>query len=99
MCTSYLSSNAASFLLFRIKFLVLDEADRLMDGRFDEQIQTIWSSLPDRRQTLLFSATITDRLQKMKDLASSKVRHRGFNLFDPMLCCLHLAHNPNIGVT
>ncbi|XP_047482065.1 probable ATP-dependent RNA helicase DDX49 [Penaeus chinensis] len=65
--------SAPEFTLKRIKFLVLDEADRLMDGRFDEQIQTIWSSLPERRQTLLFSATITDRLQKMKDLASSKV--------------------------
>ncbi|XP_042886823.1 probable ATP-dependent RNA helicase DDX49 [Penaeus japonicus] len=65
--------TAPEFTLKRIKFLVLDEADRLMDGRFDEQIRTIWSSLPEKRQTLLFSATITDRLQRMKNLATSEV--------------------------
>lgn len=59
--------------LKRIKFLVLDEADRLMDGRFDTQLRTIWASLPEKRQTLLFSATITDRLQRMKELATSEV--------------------------
>ncbi|XP_068211865.1 probable ATP-dependent RNA helicase DDX49 [Palaemon carinicauda] len=59
--------------LRRIKFLVLDEADRLMDGRFDTQLRTIWSSLPEKRQTLLYSATITDRVQRMKDLSSSDV--------------------------
>ncbi|KAK8750843.1 hypothetical protein OTU49_015022 [Cherax quadricarinatus] len=44
-----------------------------MDGRFDSQLHTIWSSLPEKRQTLLFSATITDRLERMKELASSEV--------------------------
>lgn len=58
---------------FRIKFLVLDEADRLMDGRFDKQLKIIWDDLPEKRQTLLFSATITDRLQKMKEVAKSDV--------------------------
>ncbi|XP_071523836.1 probable ATP-dependent RNA helicase DDX49 [Panulirus ornatus] len=61
------------FTLKRIKFLVLDEADRLMDGRFDKQLHTIWTALPEKRQTLLFSATITDRLQRMKNLATSEV--------------------------
>ncbi|KAK4323510.1 hypothetical protein Pmani_005822 [Petrolisthes manimaculis] len=59
--------------LKRIKFLVLDEADRLMDGRFDKQLSTIWTALPDKRQTLMFSATITDRLQRMRELAKSEV--------------------------
>ncbi|KAK8750842.1 hypothetical protein OTU49_015022 [Cherax quadricarinatus] len=65
--------TSPEFTLKRIKFLVLDEADRLMDGRFDSQLHTIWSSLPEKRQTLLFSATITDRLERMKELASSEV--------------------------
>lgn len=65
--------TSPDFTLRRIKVLVLDEADRLMDGKFDKQLKTIWSSLPEKRQTLLFSATITDRVQKMKDLASSEV--------------------------
>lgn len=44
-----------------------------MDGRFDKQLHTIWAALPEKRQTLLFSATITDRLQRMRELATSQV--------------------------
>ncbi|XP_042213499.1 probable ATP-dependent RNA helicase DDX49 [Homarus americanus] len=65
--------TSPEFTLKRIKFLVLDEADRLMDGRFDTQLRTIWAALPEKRQTLLFSATVTDRLQRMKQLATSEV--------------------------
>ncbi|XP_076038152.1 putative ATP-dependent RNA helicase DDX49 [Oratosquilla oratoria] len=65
--------HSPDFTLKRIKFLVLDEADRLMDGRFDGQLKTIWSALPEKRQTLLFSATVTDRLHKMMELACSEV--------------------------
>ncbi|KAK8390198.1 hypothetical protein O3P69_013046 [Scylla paramamosain] len=68
-----LLQNSPDFTLKRIKFLVLDEADRLMDGRFDKQLHTIWAALPEKRQTLLFSATITDRLQRMRELATSQV--------------------------
>ncbi|KAL7646073.1 UNVERIFIED_CONTAM: hypothetical protein RMT77_002974 [Armadillidium vulgare] len=57
----------------RIKFLVLDEADRLLDGHFEKQLESIWKFLPRKRQTLLFSATITSRIQKMKDIATSNV--------------------------
>ncbi|KAB7505925.1 putative ATP-dependent RNA helicase DDX49 [Armadillidium nasatum] len=57
----------------RIKFVVLDEADRLLDGRFEKQLKSIWKFLPRKRQTLLFSATITSRIQKMKDIATSNV--------------------------
>ncbi|KAK7070808.1 putative ATP-dependent RNA helicase ddx49 [Halocaridina rubra] len=65
--------TSPEFTLKKIKVLVLDEADRLMDGRFDTQLKTIWSALPEKRQTLLYSATITDRVQRMKELASSQV--------------------------
>ena len=63
-----------TFSLKKIKFLVLDEADRLVDGGFDGQLQTIFSSLPPAsdRQTLYFSATMSDSLQKLRDLAASK---------------------------
>ncbi len=39
------------------KFLVLDEADRMLDMGFHEQIREIFRFLPQPRQTLLFSAT------------------------------------------
>ncbi|XP_076282768.1 putative ATP-dependent RNA helicase Dbp45A [Lasioglossum baleicum] len=62
-----------TFSLARIKFLVLDEADRLLGGHFDDQIKTIFNALPKQKQILLFSATMTDTLDKVKHVASSKV--------------------------
>ena len=65
-----------TFSLKRIKFLVLDEADRLVDGGFDAQLKTIFSALPptSKRQTFYFSATLTDSLQELKELAVSEGR-------------------------
>lgn len=62
-----------TFSLKQIKFLVLDEADRLLEGHFDDQLKTIFEALPKRKQMLLFSATMTDTLDKVKHIASSKV--------------------------
>ncbi len=45
--------------LSRIKLLVLDECDRLLDMGFLPDVETIISKLPKNRQTLLFSATIS----------------------------------------
>ncbi|XP_060817748.1 probable ATP-dependent RNA helicase DDX49 [Bombus pascuorum] len=61
-----------TFSLKQIKFLVLDEADRLLEGHFDGQLKTIFEALPKRKQMLLFSATMTDTLDKVKHIASSK---------------------------
>ncbi|XP_019869571.1 probable ATP-dependent RNA helicase DDX49 [Aethina tumida] len=58
--------SCSTFTLSKIKFLVLDEADRLLGGHFDDQIKTIFTALPKTRQNLFFSATITDTLQKLK---------------------------------
>ena len=46
-----------------IKHLVLDEADRMMDMGFIDDIQTIISYLPKKRQTLMFSATMPDSIR------------------------------------
>lgn len=67
-----------TFSLSRIKFLVIDEADRLLGGAFDEQLQTIFSRLPTQRQTLLFSATMTDALDTVKQVATNQVIKLGF---------------------
>jgi ATP-dependent RNA helicase DBP3 len=40
-----------------IGFLVLDEADRMLDQGFEEAIKNIISKLPKVRQTVMFSAT------------------------------------------
>lgn len=57
------------------RFLVLDEADRLLDrldGDFGDDLEVVFSSLPTKRQTLLFSATLTDTLQELQDTNSKK---------------------------
>jgi len=62
-----------TFSLQKIKFLVLDEADRLLGGHFDGQLKTIFAALPKQKQVLFFSATMTDALDKVKQIASAEV--------------------------
>ncbi len=50
-----MASNAVS--LADVQALVLDEADRLLDLGFADELQRLLAALPARRQTLLFSAT------------------------------------------
>ena len=47
--------------LFR--YLCLDEADRMIDMGFEEDIRTIFSYFKQQRQTLLFSATMPKKIQ------------------------------------
>jgi len=46
----------------RARFLVLDEADRLLEPTFQAELFTITEAMPEKRQTLLFSATLTPSL-------------------------------------
>ena len=65
-----------TFTLKKIKYLVLDEADRLLEGGFDGQLSVIFNSLPKKKQTLLFSATMTDSMEELQ----SKI-HMSDNVF------------------
>jgi ATP-dependent RNA helicase RhlE len=49
----------------QVKILVLDEADRMMDMGFMPQLRKILEVLPRKRQNLLFSATFSDRVEKL----------------------------------
>ena len=56
-----------SINLSTVQTLVLDEADRMVDMGFYEDIEGIVSACPTRRQTLLFSATYPDDIRKASD--------------------------------
>lgn len=49
----------------QIKFLVLDEADRMMDMGFMHQLRKVLEVVPRKRQNLLFSATFSERVEML----------------------------------
>ena len=51
--------------LSRTSFFILDEADRMLDMGFYEDIMQIAKQLPENRQTIMFSATMPDKIQKL----------------------------------
>ena len=51
---------------------VLDEADRLLDTSFAEDLSVIFDLVTKNRQTLFFSATLTDSLNRLQELALNK---------------------------
>ena len=55
--------------LSQVKYFILDEADRMLDMGFYDDIMRIATQLPSERQTLLFSATMPPRIRKLaKDI-------------------------------
>ena len=63
--------------LSSVRILVLDEADRILDMGFREQLVRILAYLPQERQTLLFSATQTRDVSQMATLSLQKPEYLG----------------------
>lgn len=72
--------------LKRITYLVMDEADRMLDMGFEPQIRKIVSQIRPDRQTLMFSATWPKDVQKLASVSKrclfvysvAKIRPLGF---------------------
>ncbi|XP_024881364.1 probable ATP-dependent RNA helicase DDX47, partial [Temnothorax curvispinosus] len=58
--------NTKGFNLRQLKFLVMDEADRILNMDFEVEVDKILRVIPRERRTLLFSATMTKKVQKLQ---------------------------------
>lgn len=61
--------------LSKVSFFILDEADRMLDMGFYNDIMTIAKQLPKERQTMLFSATMPEEIRKLaKNILNNPVQ-------------------------
>ncbi|KAF8898718.1 P-loop containing nucleoside triphosphate hydrolase protein [Infundibulicybe gibba] len=64
--------NSPSFTLDTLDILVLDEADRMLSDGFADELAEIIKSCPTSRQTMLFSATMTDSVDELVKMSLNK---------------------------
>ncbi|XP_007239261.2 probable ATP-dependent RNA helicase DDX47 [Astyanax mexicanus] len=70
--------NTKGFNLRALRFLVMDEADRILNMDFESEVDKILKVIPRERHTFLFSATMTKKVQKLQRAA----------LKDPVKCAV-----------
>jgi len=80
--------NSGRIDLSRLQLLVLDEADRMLDMGFKDELEAIVAKVPPTRQTLLFSAT----------LESGIVRLAGALLKDPLRIAVDTAQTRHANI-
>ena len=59
--------RAGAVSLKKLKYLVIDEADRMLDMGFMPQLSQLLEIIPPRRQNMLFSATFSESIEKMAE--------------------------------
>lgn len=79
-----LKSKGEEWSLSKTRYLVLDEADRLLSSTFAPELAEIFSHLPSQRQTLLFTATATAEIEALARKPPSKGKQKPF---------VHLTHD------
>nr|ODN99934.1 ATP-dependent RNA helicase DRS1 [Cryptococcus depauperatus CBS 7855] len=65
-------NNTPSFTLSALDVLVVDEADRMLEAGFTDELEEIIKACPRGRQTMLFSATMTDSVDELVKLSLDK---------------------------
>ncbi|CAG2121841.1 unnamed protein product, partial [Medioppia subpectinata] len=58
--------NTKGFNLKSLKYLVLDEADRILNMDFEQEVDKLLTVIPKERNTFMFSATMTKKVQKLQ---------------------------------
>ncbi|XP_067120914.1 probable ATP-dependent RNA helicase DDX47 [Centruroides vittatus] len=58
--------NTKGFNLKALKYLVMDEADRILNMDFEQEVDKILKQIPRERRTYLYSATMTKKVQKLQ---------------------------------
>jgi ATP-dependent RNA helicase DDX27 len=64
--------NSPSFTIETTEILVLDEADRMLEDGFADELNEILTALPKSRQTMLFSATMTSSVDRLIRVGMNK---------------------------
>ncbi|RHW69561.1 ATP-dependent DEAD/H RNA helicase [Trypanosoma brucei equiperdum] len=72
-------NNTKGFQLVKLHALVLDEADKMLEMDYEKEINAILEHLPHNRQTLLFSATLSTKIDRLQNAS----------LNDPVLLEVH----------
>jgi len=75
--------NMGYVKLQQLQYLILDEADRMLDMGFSDDIMKIISFLPANRQTLLFSATMPPRIRELAKKILKKPEEISISLSKP----------------
>lgn len=75
--------NLGNIDLSRVSFFILDEADRMLDMGFYNDIMTIAKQLPKERQTMLFSATMPQEIRRLASNILTNPVHITLSLSKP----------------
>lgn len=75
--------NLGNINLSRVSFFILDEADRMLDMGFYNDIMTIAKQLPTKKQTMLFSATMPQEIRRLASNLLTNPVHITLSLAKP----------------